>query len=244
MKFELFSKGVIFATLMLIVALSSFAQSPKQEEKFWKSKAKGYVKNPLSLKRDFEMYQNQITELKEQVAQLQSVQTSKENEVASVKNQVDSLKWENVQMKGEKQSLQKKIDKLEVSFKSATKVVEVGVKPGLIYRVQIGAFSQHEMKNKPVKADDFVEEKVDGLNKYMLGNARTQQDAELFAEELKKIGIKDAWVVPYIDGLRVTFAEANNYLLKQNPGATLPPPPSMPQQPTMQNANSTTPKRQ
>ncbi|MFN0201829.1 MAG: SPOR domain-containing protein [Bacteroidia bacterium] len=243
MKFELFSKGVIFATLMLIVALSSFAQSPKQEEKFWKSKGKGYVKNPLSLKRDFEMYQNQITELKEQIAQLQSVQTSKENEVASVKNQVDSLKWENVQMKGEKQSLQKKIDKLEVSFKSATKVVEVGVKPGLIYRVQIGAFSQHEMKNKPAKADDFLEEKVDGLNKYMLGNARTQQDAELFAEELKKIGIKDAWVVPYIDGLRVTFAEANTYLLKQNPGATLPPPPPMPQ-PTMQNANSTTPKKQ
>jgi hypothetical protein len=32
---------------------------------------------------------------------------------------------------------------------------------------------------------------------------------------LRKIGVKDAWIVPYLDGVRVTMDEAKEYLRKQ-----------------------------
>jgi len=222
MEYGKLSKGLLIATACIFLCSSSFAQTPQKEEKFWKSKAKAYTKNPLSLKRDFETYQNQIAELKEQITQMQNDKSSSRDQVVSCKNQLDSLKWENIQIKGEKQAIQKKIDKMELALKSEKKSNDAGVKTGLVYRTQVGAFSQYEMKNKPVKAEDFLEEKVDGLNKYMLGNFRTQPEADAFALELKKVGIKDAWVVPYIDGIRVTFAEAESYMQKQGTGATLP----------------------
>ena len=46
---------------------------------------------------------------------------------------------------------------------------------------------------------------------YMMGNFRDLANAEAFRDDIRKLGIKDAFVVPYIDGTRVTIEEALKY---------------------------------
>lgn len=219
-------KGIHFPKLMLVlVCLFAYAFSAnaqiksqtftKEDKKFWKKKAKGYVKRPAELKQELENYTKQINDLKNQVATLTAEFDATSGTNSGLQALIDSLKWDNVQLKSEKQKTESKLTKMEVALKGEKKANESGVKRGLVYRTQIGAFVNHQMQNTPAGADDFLYEKADGFNKYLVGNFRTQAESEAFALELKKLGIKDAWAVPYIDGIRVTFQEANAYLAKQ-----------------------------
>lgn len=217
--------AILLSVSMATAQISTDKTPSKEDLKFWKSKAKGYVKQPMALKHEFDAYQKQIAELKAQVAQLnaefEAIANSTASANATYQAQLDSLKWENVHVKSEKFALEKKINKMEIALKGEKKVNETGTKLGLVYRTQIGAYVNHEMANPPTTAEDFKYEKSDGFNKYLVGNFRTQAEADAFSAELKKLGIADAWAVPYIDGVRVTFAEANTYLSKQ-PGSNVP----------------------
>jgi hypothetical protein len=223
---------ILFAFLFVVsgtkVTAQIKGQAPSKEElKYWKKKAKGYVKKPLTLKQELDNGQKQINDLKTQLAQLQAEYAATADASTGLQTMIDSLKWENVQIKADKQTIEKKLGKMEVALKGEKKAAEQGTKLGLVYRTQVGAFVTHEMQNPPSKAEDFLAEKMDGFNKYLVGNFRTQPEAEQFAGELKKLGIKDAWAVPYIDGVRVTFAEANSYVQKQASGTAQ----SVPQSP-------------
>ncbi len=213
----------LFATVLSVsVANAQIDTKPSKEDlKFWKSKAKGYVKQPMALKHEFDAYQKQVAELKAQVAQMNAEFEAAGATSIVYQAQVDSLKWENVHINSEKFALEKKVSKMEIALKGEKKVNETGTKLGLVYRTQIGAFVNHEMANVPANVEDFKHEKSDGFNKYLVGNFRTQPEADAFSVELKKLGIADAWAVPYIDGIRVTFAEANSYISKQpNPNSS------------------------
>jgi hypothetical protein len=200
----------------------AFGQKGSEEEKFWKNKAKAYVKSPLTLKQEFEGYQNQITDLKKRnldlVEKLNEAQKAQKTGGAS-QTTVDSLKWALVQKDGEILSAKREYEKLEKAYKSQRQVNDIGIKPGLVYRVQIGAFVFYEMEKPPVDAENFSHEKSDGFNKYLIGSFRTYAECDEFKDEIRKMGIKDAWVVPYIDGIRATIKEANDYLAKQGAGS-------------------------
>ncbi|MBX7240404.1 MAG: SPOR domain-containing protein [Bacteroidia bacterium] len=230
MKNQLIYRSLILLFCFILGAGSVFAQKKttkdKEEAKKWKKTAKAYVKQPLNLKQDMESYQSQINGLKNQLLQLQAEYATTSDASNGLTGIIDSLKWETIQLQAEKQQVQKKLDKMEIALKGEKKVAQMGTKLGLVFRTQIGAFITHEMQNPPKSGEDFVHEKADGFNKYLVGNFRTQPEAEAFAEELKKLGIKDAWAVPYIDGVRVTFAEANTYLQKQSSGGALQPVPA------------------
>ncbi|MBL7892324.1 MAG: hypothetical protein JNL63_06820 [Bacteroidia bacterium] len=57
-------------------------------------------------------------------------------------------------------------------------------------------------------ADPVRVETVDGLNKYMLGEFRSTEEAVTYREGLTKKGCKDAFVVPYSNNKRITSDEA------------------------------------
>lgn len=204
---------------MLLINVTASAQMTKEEKSFWKKKAKLYSKNPLSLKAEFENYQNQIKDLKKQNKELSSNgPSSSQNSISSTGNQaglVDSLRFALVQMEGQLQAERNNSQKLQSAYKTQKTVNKMGIQDGLVYRVQIGAFVFYEMENKPGNSDDFLAERSDGFNKYVIGSFRTQNEGDTFRDSLRKIGIKDAWVVPYIDGIRVTMQEADNYLAGQ-----------------------------
>lgn len=183
----------------------------KQEKKFWKDKAKMYVKNPASLKGEFENFQQQINDLKEEVKSNMATEQSQ----GSSDQLVDSLRWELVQMEGKMQNQSRQIERMEQELATANTTSNMGIQGGLVYRVQIGAYVLYEMDVKPETGGEFISERADGYNKYIIGSFRSYEEATTFREELKKMGLDDPWVVPYIDGIRVTIDEARQYLDSQ-----------------------------
>jgi len=204
---------IVLGALLLSPGLQ--AQTTKETEKFWKKKAKGYVKKPLALKAEFENYQNQIKDLKERNKKLVEQMNAGGGSIGGDKNLTDSLRWAIIQLEGELQSTKNQYAKLEAAYKTERKVAEMGIRTGLIYGVQIGAFVFYEMDNPPADAQDVIVERADGFNKYVIGSFRTYEEAGSFRDELRKMGVKDAWIVPYIDGVRANMDEANAYLKNQ-----------------------------
>lgn len=91
------------------------------------------------------------------------------------------------------------------------KAIPVGVKAptGLVYRVQVGAFA------KPIPEDLFQEftpvtgEKLDnGITRYLAGYFGNRQRVLDAQQDIRALGYKDAFVVAYCDGKRISLAEA------------------------------------
>lgn len=91
------------------------------------------------------------------------------------------------------------------------KAIPVGVKAptGLVYRVQVGAFA------KPIPEDLFKEftpvtgEKLDnGITRYLAGYFGNRQKVLDAQQDIRALGYKDAFVVAYCDGKRISLAEA------------------------------------
>jgi len=195
---------------LMLLQTAAIGQVSREEEKFWKDKAKMYKKNPLSLKAEFENFQDQIRDLKKRNKELMAQSGSSENSEL-----VDSLRWALIQMEGELQAQRSQKEKLEKAYQAQKKVNDAGVQTGLVYRVQIGAYVFYEMEKTPENSGDFLTERAEGFNKYVIGSFRAYDEAGQFRDELQKMGMNDAWVVPYVDGVRVTIDEANRYLERQ-----------------------------
>ncbi|MGV3612311.1 MAG: hypothetical protein ACO1N0_15235 [Fluviicola sp.] len=91
------------------------------------------------------------------------------------------------------------------------KAIPLGVKAptGLVYRVQVGAFA------KPIPEDLFKEftpvtgEKLDnGITRYLAGYFGDRQKVLTAQQDIRALGYKDAFVVAYCDGKRISLAEA------------------------------------
>ena len=107
---------------------------------------------------------------------------------------------------------------IETSFKIIDKqAVDVSVPlpvniknpRGLVYRVQVGAF------RKPVPNEFFREFSPvsgdilpNGLTCYMAGYFNNVNTASTAKNDIRTIGYKDAFIVAYCDGKRISFAEA------------------------------------
>ena len=86
---------------------------------------------------------------------------------------------------------------------------------GLIYKVQIGLLDASETPFYPIREEELAIEVVDGYQKYLLGAFRSYEASLEYRDLLRKFGLKDAWVVPYIDGKRSESREAEAYALSR-----------------------------
>ncbi|RMG69481.1 MAG: hypothetical protein D6722_10240 [Bacteroidetes bacterium] len=187
----------------------------KEDRKFWKQKAKMYVKNPEALQAEFENFQDQIKDLKRRNRELMEQAAT-----AQSSDLVDSLRWALIESQSENEAMQGQMEKLRRSLSTQKTVNDMGIRAGLVYRVQIGAYVFHEMQSDPGDSEDFVVERADGFNKYLIGSFRSYEEAEEFRDEVRSMGLSGAWIVPYIDGVRATIDEANQYLQRQQEQAS------------------------
>ncbi len=208
-----------FATILLVLVCTMMVAQPmmaqkksreerkkeKAEAKLWKKKAKTYKKTPLSLRDDLENANKQLRECSERNKNLQDKFAGLEGSIDSLQN---LLNGKNAEIA----ALNTKYEKLQAAYEAQKNVTEKNIQPGLIYHVQVGAYVHFDMNQHLVQTDKAFEgETKDGMNKYMMGNFRDLSNAEAFRDDVRKLGIKDAWVVPYIDGTRVTMDEAAKY---------------------------------
>jgi epidermal growth factor receptor substrate 15 len=87
--------------------------------------------------------------------------------------------------------------------------VDVKNPTGLVYRVQVGAFS------KPIPQDLFNEfvpvsgEKLNnGITRYMAGFFNSSETVVDAKDKIRALGYSDAFVVAYCDGKRISYSEA------------------------------------
>jgi len=100
----------------------------------------------------------------------------------------------------------------ESTYVTAPEVIEN--KNKIIYRVQIGTFKglpeqaekMHQRLAVLRKIDHFIDEK--GVTVYTIGELTHLKDAIKLQEQIRTEGVKDAFVVAYNNGKRITLKEA------------------------------------
>jgi predicted RNase H-like nuclease (RuvC/YqgF family) len=202
----------ILTTLLTLVLLLSVgqmhAQSSKKERKaelkHWKKEVKKYKKNPLALKKimdKYEQYKDENKELQDQVNSFETERGQDLRKISQLEQEVARLN--NSLMDAEENARQLSMKQEEMADK--------GLMMGLVYRVQIGAYSERSLSTDLDTTEDMDLEEADGMQKILVGQFRELTKAEELQDYMKTIGVSDAWVVPYKDGVRLTMEEAQNF---------------------------------
>ena len=78
---------------------------------------------------------------------------------------------------------------------------------GIWFRVQIGAYEHEHIDPAQVNTDKLRVE-AGALQRIVLGQYRNYEEAKQLRDTLRKLGLKDAWIVSYKDGNRISIEEA------------------------------------
>ena len=192
------AKVVILCLALIFSGIQVFAQLSKKEKKEWKKKAKTYAKNPANLKEFTEAQETSDTDnttLKTQVSTLNKQVSEKNARVAELEDQLSRIRGELTSAKAEL-----------AQYKEAPAPMDFS--RGVVFKVQIGAFKKKDLSkyfnNNPNFGGEAVEK---GEQKFTIGIFRDYWDADKFKKYMREMGVKDAWIVPYKDGVRVDIKD-------------------------------------
>ena len=173
-------------------------KAEKADKKAWKKKAKEYTKKPLQLKKAFEESQSlkrQVSELKSENSDFESTLSDKDAKISEMQSDVTKLRSDLGVAKNEVR---------EMRASANTKPIEKGV----VFKVQIGTFQKKDFSNYFENNENFSGEVGDdGSQKITLGRFAKYWEADTFKKHLRSMGVKDAWIVPYKDNVRVPIKE-------------------------------------
>lgn len=78
---------------------------------------------------------------------------------------------------------------------------------GIFFEVQIGAFESFDIEKYHENLQKLNYTTVDGVHYITLAKFRDLEDAKLFTEDIKRIGINNASIVSKLDGKRVQLKD-------------------------------------
>lgn len=201
MKKYVMGLSLLIAVLFTVSPALAQKGGDKKVKKEWKKKAKGYVKNPLSLKSLVENYQKTIDEL-----------TKKNNELSQryqeLQAQLDKCENQSRGKDAEITNLKNQLSQCNTALEASKQQEVKGVDKGLVFKVQIGAFQYFNINQYLSETQNFEGETHDNLNKYTIGKFKDYNMADAFKKDIRRMGIKDAWIVAYYDGVRIDMKEA------------------------------------
>ncbi len=194
--------------LLFCFSTDSFAQLGKKEKKEWKKKAKTYSKNPAALKQledDNAAQKTQLGSLESKVSSLESTVSDKDATISDLQANVQKLRSDLAGAR--KQVADMQAAQAEEPAANAAKGKTISMK-GVVFKVQIGAFRNKDLSKYFDNNDNFSGEKdEDGTQKITLGYFSDYWEADTFKKYLREMGVKDAWIVPYRDGVRVDIKD-------------------------------------
>ncbi|TVR82118.1 MAG: hypothetical protein EA412_02030 [Chitinophagaceae bacterium] len=163
-------------------------RAEREERREWRKQAREYRRNPLEFRDKIEGYQEQISEQSSNIQNLEQELNQKEAMVDSIKTETQRIKQE---------------------------TIDPNLFPeGLSFQIQIGAFEKFNIDHY-FNGAIFVKPEHEGnYNKYVIGYFTALPEAENFRKDMRKMGIRDAWIVPYFDGKRISDEAAENILGK------------------------------
>jgi vacuolar-type H+-ATPase subunit I/STV1 len=195
------TKVFIVCLALIFSGMQVFAQLSKAEKKEWKKKAKEYSKNPAELKSLIEAKQAAETDnstLKGQVGTLNNQVSDKNAKIAELEDQLSK-------MRGDLTSTKAELAQLKETPPAPS---PMDFSKGVIFKVQIGAFKNKDLAkyfdNNPNFGGEATEK---GEQRFTIGVFRDYWDADKFKKYMREMGVKDAWIVPFKDGVRVEIKD-------------------------------------
>jgi len=205
---------VLFLCLALIFSGTTvFAQLSKAEKKEWKKKAKEFKKNPAALKQlndDKQVADNNVTDLSGQVKTLQSTVSDKNAKIAELEDQISRMRSELNSAKAELAQL-----------KAQPVINPMDFSKGVVFKVQVGAFKNKDLSkyfdNNPNFGGEAADKDKAEPQKITIGIFRDYWEADTFKKYMREMGVKDAWIVPYKDGVRVEIKDVLEGVTQEKP---------------------------
>ncbi len=203
-------RGTILSMIMLVFAIavcqgqSSGIQVQvseelsKEEKKRWKQIAKDYRRDLPKLQKlvkEHEAYKEGYNSLKQEIEKLRNAEGQDDSRIEELEQEIDQL---TIMLNTARSSLEKMTEEKQA----------VDDNYGVWFRVQIGAFEQEQMEKNLTVTGDMTVEDSDDLQKVVVGRYRDYERAKALRDQLKKMGVKGAWIVSYRDGSRVSIKEA------------------------------------
>lgn len=198
-KYLIFSL-ICFSFFVLSPKIS--AQNPntelsKSEKKKWKTIARAYGKNPVALKlltEEHSYLKKNSTEWEAEIVRLK--------EMLATKNQNNSMQLATIEeLRSEILSLQEELQRTRMTANQNQYDI------GVWFRVQIGAYEKEQLNAGQLNSDKLSVEGGD-LQRIVLGHYRNYDEAQQMRDNLRKLGLKDAWIVSYKDGRRIPIEDA------------------------------------
>lgn len=188
------------ALFLSLIAFGTFHFCIAQEDlKEWKSKLKKLTPEEYKqLVEDNSKLQNQLSESQGEVDHLRSEGEAKDAEIVKLEKELEEAK--NSVTSASEVASTPSAESSSVTGKSDA---------GIVYKVQIGAFKNKDLKKYLNNSKNFSGDvDADGTRKYTLGQFTEYWEADQFKKYLREMGVKDAWIVSYKDGKRVPIKDA------------------------------------
>lgn len=206
------SQKVLFTLLLgVFVATVALAQSTegrpltKKEVREWKKR-----KRKMSA-MDFKQLYDQNVEQKAQIASSDGEIQNLEKQVSSKDDRISDLQKQVTRMQAAYQAAQREVENLKERAAAPAYNPDLvngeDFSVGVVFKVQVGAFRKIDLSKYAKTAKDFSQEEGEELRKYIIGNFRNYDDANVLKRYLREMGLQDAWIVPYRDNKRVPLKE-------------------------------------
>lgn len=201
-----FSVVLVCSLVALFFANVANAQMDKKEAKEWKKRAKAYSKDPESFKtlvEEHQQFQGDIARLESDNNNLQSRMSDKDAKISELEDDMAALRKDLAAAKAEARKA-----KADAAAKPAEVSSPDRMIAGVVFKVQIGAFRNKDLSKYFENHENFSgETDEDGTQKITLGQFADYWEADTFKKYLREMGVKDAWIVPYKDGVRVPIKD-------------------------------------
>lgn len=216
MKFHHNYKLLTFCCcLFFLLGLQSetFAQKKKEEPEIPKAELKELKKrkkemDPLFFKDIYEernKLKNEFGGLERQVKNIGGILAEKDKEIELLKARLDSLR--------KNAAATPTPDPVYGGNTTSTGGGDANedYTKGLVFKVQVGDVSEAKLNGEifsNTEGQYTVEKDEDGKLKYTLGYFRSYEEANDFKTNLRKIGVKIAWIVAYKNGKKQNMKDA------------------------------------
>jgi hypothetical protein len=175
--------------LIILVILGFFINQSVQAQELTKTQKRAlkkeirtYKKNPEKWVKMQNQHQDKVKELSDEIASLNA--QLKTAELTS-EQLAEQLKLEHLRYV----ELEKTIPSTELP-------------EGKVYQVQMGFYQYLDLVSFNDKLKTVRAEEIDGKKRYVIGHFDNLLDAVQFSNDIKRIGVSDAFVTEYIDGKR------------------------------------------
>ncbi len=196
-------KIIPFVALSLCLAFTfeASAQMSKKELKEWKKRIKKLQPEQYKqLLDENKSLKGQVTSLRTELNNVDDRIAEKDEQILSYQSQVSDLRNELSRAQAAAQAQAQNVS-------SSGSGGNIDESRGVVFKVQIGAFTQKDLSKYLDNARNFSGEEENGVRKYTLGVFRDYWDADTFKKYLREMGVKDAWIVSYRDGQRVPIKD-------------------------------------